>query len=292
MRDFTHDYRLLDLAPGCSVSTLRAARRRLVKIWHPDHFPSGSQERLRAEEKIKDINTAFDRLIEHHRNFGVLPQIPAAAARRSSSDHASVTPEQPCVRPASTTSRSTTSDNASKRSRINLLLAWFIVIVALTFLNERTQIDEHHDEPLNISSKLPPEPDRSLSGQLLSSAVPERQFTIGSTIDEVYSIQGSPTLAENEIWHYGKSRVRFSDGLVRSWHNDPDNPLHVPSASESEIPHKFIIGSTKAQVRAIHGAPLVETDTRWDYGRSKVYFHGDRVIGWETSSAKSSKAQK
>lgn len=53
-------YRKLGVAPYDSFECVRLAYRRLVKNWHPDKHPIGSQQRLDAEEKIKELNLAFE----------------------------------------------------------------------------------------------------------------------------------------------------------------------------------------------------------------------------------------
>ncbi len=45
----------------------------------------------------------------------------------------------------------------------------------------------------------------------------------------------------------------------------------------------FAVGSTKDEVRRIQGTPSKATDSVWYYGRSEVYFVGDRVVGWSAA---------
>jgi hypothetical protein len=56
------DYRILGLKPGASPADARSAYKSLVKIWHPDRFPENSREQRQAEEKLKAINTAYQRI--------------------------------------------------------------------------------------------------------------------------------------------------------------------------------------------------------------------------------------
>lgn len=51
--------RLLELAPGYSQAELKEAYRDMLKVWHPDRFPSDSPLHARALERTKRINTAF-----------------------------------------------------------------------------------------------------------------------------------------------------------------------------------------------------------------------------------------
>ncbi|MEH2381030.1 MAG: DnaJ domain-containing protein [Nostoc sp.] len=59
--DINYAYEILGLEPGASPAQVKRAYRKLVKIWHPDRFlePKQKQE---AEEKIKSINAAYNKL--------------------------------------------------------------------------------------------------------------------------------------------------------------------------------------------------------------------------------------
>ncbi|WP_017315777.1 J domain-containing protein [Mastigocladopsis repens] len=54
-------YSILGLKPGASAAQVKQAYRKLVKIWHPDQF-SHPQKKQEAEEKIKQINEAYNKL--------------------------------------------------------------------------------------------------------------------------------------------------------------------------------------------------------------------------------------
>jgi formylglycine-generating enzyme required for sulfatase activity len=63
--DIERSYRALDLQPGASLEDVKASWRMLVKVWHPDRFPSDPKLRLKAEERLKLINTAYELLRDH-----------------------------------------------------------------------------------------------------------------------------------------------------------------------------------------------------------------------------------
>jgi hypothetical protein len=163
-------------------------------------------------------------------------------------------------------------------SRRGIALALFIVIPAL-YLADRyagpmapgdTRPSDKLDRP-DIATKAPVES-------------PPRWIWTGSTLGEVYAVQGVPTSTEGETWHYGKSQIRFSQGKVISWNQHPDNPLRIARDEPVQIQDGiFEVGSTKDEVRAIQGTPVTETDTVWDYGPSRVHFKNNRVIHWEES---------
>src|SRR4030095_11043958 len=56
------DYELFGLAPGSSVEELKKAYRDLVKVWHPDRFGGNPPLQRKAQEKLKQVNLAYERL--------------------------------------------------------------------------------------------------------------------------------------------------------------------------------------------------------------------------------------
>ncbi len=53
-------YRVLELRPGSSPAATREAYLDLVKVWHPDRFGSDVALQQKAQEKLKEINVAYD----------------------------------------------------------------------------------------------------------------------------------------------------------------------------------------------------------------------------------------
>jgi hypothetical protein len=302
---YTDDYRTLGVSPNSTVSALRAARRRLVKTWHPDRFPDSGMKR-QAEERIKDINTAFDRLIDYYDKFGSLPAHETSDAMRES---IIITEPTPSADNRGQRKRSFVFDAepATDRDVLRATLLWATIVAALVvgIAAYLAVPPDDRAEPPNSASPAAPapsaEPTQAPSAETKSSDLkPARHkhdeyFTIGSSLGEVYAIQGIPTSTANGVWHYGKSSVYFTDGAVSSWEEDPANPLRaslVAADAAKKIAPTFTFGSTKNEVRAAEGAPLVETAEVWDYGLSKVYFRDDRVVGWESSPMRPLKARK
>jgi PEGA domain/DnaJ domain len=63
MRDkFDQSLRVLGLGPDATEEAIKEAYRDLVKVWHPDRF--GSDERLgaKAQDRLKEVNAAFEQL--------------------------------------------------------------------------------------------------------------------------------------------------------------------------------------------------------------------------------------
>jgi hypothetical protein len=55
-------YNVLGLGPGASFEELKAAHRDLTKVWHPDRFLHDPRLQQKAQEKLKEINEAYDQL--------------------------------------------------------------------------------------------------------------------------------------------------------------------------------------------------------------------------------------
>ena len=56
-------YEVLGVEPGVSMKELKAAHRDLAKVWHPDRFQHDPRLQQKAQEKLKEINEAYELLI-------------------------------------------------------------------------------------------------------------------------------------------------------------------------------------------------------------------------------------
>ena len=51
---------MLGLKPGASQEEIAQAYRDLANVWHPDRFAGNPRLQKKAEEKIKEINSAYE----------------------------------------------------------------------------------------------------------------------------------------------------------------------------------------------------------------------------------------
>jgi curved DNA-binding protein CbpA len=65
MTDIQESYQILELQPGASYKEVKAAYRRLVRLWHPDLHGHNKKMQDHAQEQIKDINRAYEILVKH-----------------------------------------------------------------------------------------------------------------------------------------------------------------------------------------------------------------------------------
>lgn len=294
--DYLACYRVLGLQPGCSWAQLRSEYRKLVRQWHPDRFQHEPEVEILAEEKIKEINRAFESLSRYHDTFGSLPTASSGSPEIIFDSSPGVRTGQPQhdqfpfdQQEASAPDWAFDQLTLAKPKRFRFVRLALIGLVAWLFYAVWWP-------PSPATKSAQEEPDQQLTSAAADSETPapetatapphgQRTFTVGSTRGQVLAAQGNPSDANDNVWHYGNSKVYFADGAVVRWVNDPRNPLRIgPDAPESSPePNTFSLGSTKAQVKAIQGRPLLETDHEWDYGASKIYFKGDQVSGWYSS---------
>jgi hypothetical protein len=61
-------YRILDISSSASEQEVKQAYRELVKIWHPDRFTHDAKLQKRTEKKLKEINEAYQCIIDELKN--------------------------------------------------------------------------------------------------------------------------------------------------------------------------------------------------------------------------------
>jgi hypothetical protein len=77
--DLNKAYELLGVKPGVSIRELKAAHRDLAKVWHPDRFQHDPRLQEKAQEKLKEINEAYDLLSSGKVPRPVPPKAPQPA---------------------------------------------------------------------------------------------------------------------------------------------------------------------------------------------------------------------
>lgn len=68
--DIQRCFTVLDLDRDASPDEARRAYKDLVAIWHPDRFTGNPRLRQKAEEKLKEINRAYEGVRSHFASCG------------------------------------------------------------------------------------------------------------------------------------------------------------------------------------------------------------------------------
>ncbi len=142
-------YELLGISPGASAQELKTAHRDMAKVWHPDRFSHDPRLQQKAQEKLKEINEAYDQLV-------------SGKARRRS-------PSPPAMEQNPPSSRSTRFDQHAEPSprprniavashiRWHLVVPPLLVFGAVFFFTSRSLIRQH------AQSSVPPAEQRQAS---------------------------------------------------------------------------------------------------------------------------------
>ena len=83
------------------------------------------------------------------------------------------------------------------------------------------------------------------------------------------------------------TRHTLSDQRVHAPETAEENEIQPPKLVDSidrHLPY-ITVGSTRREVLAIQGTPTALSDGRFEYGASKIYFNGDKVVSWENAPA-------
>jgi COMPASS component SWD3 len=67
-------YQILGLQVNASLQEVKQAHRKLAKTWHPDRFLNNPHLKQEAEEKIRQINQAYEALKAYRFNYENVPQ--------------------------------------------------------------------------------------------------------------------------------------------------------------------------------------------------------------------------
>ena len=88
MADFEQCCKILGIKHDAGPDEIKQAYRDLVKIWHPDRFPGDIRVQEKAQEQLKNINSAYRTLIENnpgHYQGGAEPDNTASTMRTADS---------------------------------------------------------------------------------------------------------------------------------------------------------------------------------------------------------------
>ncbi|MBK9165366.1 MAG: DnaJ domain-containing protein [Acidobacteria bacterium] len=106
-----HYFDILGLAHNSSQKQLKEAYKDLVKVWHPDRFLHDPKLRIKAQEKLKEINEAYQKVSSFIENGS---KKASSTTERKKSTHRSSDDSHASSKAKAKTRKSNDSDRAKK----------------------------------------------------------------------------------------------------------------------------------------------------------------------------------
>ena len=218
--------RILEVEPSASVAEIKQSYRDLARVWHPDRFTGDPRLRARAEERLREINGAYETLLRLRTNGS------QESTESQGADEKARQPSRPPSAPK------------PGKSHLSKTAVFVIAGIVIFFSGVRRVVEN------NSRTTPPARPQQSVFGapasRTTTPARPQRgaaerspsafddiipanrlraYFTVGSTKDEVIAIQGSPSAFSDRKFRYGLSTVSFEHGRVTKWETYSSSPL-------------------------------------------------------------------
>jgi curved DNA-binding protein CbpA len=176
---------VLELKNATSISQVKHAYRELVHVWHPDRFPSNSAIKKRADEKMREINAAYEKLIaflsaDHQQDklsllgaktSAVSPTKPYASAHAekkkaqhtidSGETKAAAPRVRPTISPTAAGRKTTLSGKYVVLGLLSLLVAFSALI--LNYISDIDQSTFEGQPAMSILNKLKPDTSKTRS---------------------------------------------------------------------------------------------------------------------------------
>ena len=317
--DLQHSFRVLELEPGVPLARVKRAYRELVKVWHPDRFAPGSHSQGIAQEKLKEINEAYEQLCKKRvpEMAGGLGSKEGKAAETAESNRphwqedfeaAGGDEEDSAGNEANEAEGGAGREEQPAESGADSVSAWrfwgfaallFVGFLALWFLSpakphaSSARSDGHGLSRVSLAQFA----QRFLGVVAPGAAAPD---SAAAGVAGAAERSGGPAPVFGRI---GKSPLQDAGAAIRPKGGPAADPAGgtAPAVAQAgitgdaeaadltlgpELPGTggrgvyFTIGSTRNEVVAVQGKPDAFTATALQYGSSIVVFKDDRVASW------------
>lgn len=213
-------YTVLECEFGASEEDVKSSYRQLVKVWHPDRFETDTKLKLKATEKMKLINEAYQLLVDYYQEHdsGQAPHKNAASfqSTKSGSNQNQQQPSRAEFVAGSETFKIRTSGSA-----INGDLVFHkevVKIIDFDGLVISQQTKKFRSKPLGNAESFEFAAKHSLSFSLpLTQGVERKIYQVGIQRDDYDETEftfsdRSSVLVENRI-------IDILRGRMPDWHN-------------------------------------------------------------------------
>ena len=258
------------LTRAATQTEIKDAYRTLAKVWHPDRFPGDEDLRVKAEEKLKEINSAYQLLTTTEADHASSEASRSASRPEESQQATAAAPGRATYQRPKTSQYD--ASFATKRHPNQKPLA-AIAVVILIAVGTWTYFRYGR-----IASPVDDAPRQTV----VKSEVP-----VGASDQSGQAKKQSPAEATNDSARPagktgGQTRANAKESEMASLVVYPDEDPQVPY---------FTVGSTKNDVVRVQGTPSSLTRNVFRYGLSEVYFKNGRVESWRIDPSSPLKAR-
>jgi hypothetical protein len=290
------------LQSGATEKEIQTAYRVLVKVWHPDRFQNDSTLKAEADEKLKEINSAFRYL----NSKAAQQESTRQEATRQGQRHARPRaydyppPADPYSNgndPHGKDSSEDESDSVQQPQPTRAVRPrWLLFLIAITF-SPLVRTCAFIAAFALISWILFKPIDSFLASEPLTAG------TYGQLkIDVQRGLWGAKAMVAgyvSEIWpsrnrHKSSPPVQPEDSAApqqdpgelaaqnttKPHSNATPTENAAPSSAGKLLPY-VTAGLSKQEVIAIQGPPTSSSENKLIYGHSELDFNGDKLVAWK-----------
>lgn len=274
---------VLGLAQGATDAEIKDAYRTLAKVWHPDRFQNDQNLRLKAEEKLKEINSAYQLLTtataesfysnrarsgsqtresrgRTPRQEGTEEQEAEPHAAAGSSNHDRRSRQAPPPGPGRTHAGRPATRRATPPFRVKRRVSITGIAIAVGILIMLG---------IWIAPRYGSAPALQSTTSVESGAVPSEN-----------SPQSHSTTTNDPAKSAAQAQARSRTAALPA----PRSSVVVYPSEDPQAPY-FTVGSTKVDVIRVQGRPNQSTENVFRYGLSEIYFRYGRVLSWRIDSS-------
>jgi curved DNA-binding protein CbpA len=267
--------RVLDLGSDASEPSIRTAYRLLIKVWHPDRFQNDPKLKQTAEEKLKEINAAYEFLLS-----AAGRRIPGQRPRPAEARAASSPPPPRTARAAADVRWNPSFRLDSTMRLVGKFALAAIVILLARYMWIAFNVQNATNESVakvyeySANSILP-----GLEG-------PKRRFL--AAVEQDLERLGLRRLAsapaanlQADHSEAATTESRRAQNAVGAAH--PNQAANQPASAT--IKPYITLGLTKDEVLAIAGEPTASSADKLVYQGSELYLKDGKVSGWKIDPA-------
>lgn len=257
---------LFGLARGATQPEIKDAYRVLAKVWHPDRFPGDEDLRRKAEEKLKEINSAYQLLstTTDHEAY-------SEPARPASRPEEYQRPPVPASESASYQRPNTRPVDGSYRAKRPANQKRLAVAVAILVAGGMW-IAVRHVRPLASEFGTAAVTGGSATGETAShtkDGPPAQRIEKGAAVTGAVDLGSKKQTPNQPAKDPGAPTGEFGTHTRASTRRSDGASLVVYPDEDPQVPY-FTVGSTTDDVIRVQGRPDRVAGNVFEYGLSKI----------------------